>query len=48
MDALLNSNQNIETSNQEIRDKNYFPSSREMPKMNNENMRLNAATQLMR
>ena len=48
MDALLNSNQNIETSNQEIRDKNYFPSSREMTKMNNENMRLNAATQLMR
>lgn len=48
MDALLNSNQNIETSNQEIRDKNYFPSSREMTKMNNENMALNAATQLMR
>ena len=48
MDALLNSNQNIETSNPEIRDKNYFPSSREMTKMNNENMRLNAATQLMR
>lgn len=48
MDALLNSNQNIETSNQEIRDKNYFPSSREMTKMNNENMALNSATQLMR
>lgn len=48
MDALLNSNQNIETSNQEIRDKNYFPSSREMTKMNNENLALNAATQLMR
>lgn len=48
MDALLNSNQNIETSNQEIRDKNYFPSSREMTKMNNENMALNNATQLMR
>ncbi|MBN6203938.1 peptidoglycan DD-metalloendopeptidase family protein [Staphylococcus saprophyticus] len=48
MDALLNSNQNIEISNQEIRDKNYFPSSREMTKMNNENMALNSATQLMR
>lgn len=48
MDALLNSNQNIETSNQEIRDKQYFPGSREMTKMNNENMRLNAATQFMR
>ncbi|MDW4106495.1 peptidoglycan DD-metalloendopeptidase family protein [Staphylococcus saprophyticus] len=48
MDALLNSNMNIEQSNQQIRDKNYFPSSREMTKMNNENMALNSATQLMR
>ncbi|MCM3118995.1 peptidoglycan DD-metalloendopeptidase family protein [Staphylococcus saprophyticus] len=48
MDALLNSNMNIEQSNQQIRDKQYFPSSREMTKMNNENMRLNAATQFMR
>ena len=48
MDALLNSNMNIEQSNQQIRDKQYFPSSREMTKMNNENLALNAATQLMR
>ncbi|WIL68918.1 peptidoglycan DD-metalloendopeptidase family protein [Staphylococcus cohnii] len=48
MDALLNSNQNIEGYSQQIRDKEYFPSSREMTKMNNENMALNAATQLMR
>lgn len=48
MDALLNSNMNIEQSNQQIRDKDYFPSSREMTKMNNENMALNSATQLMR
>ena len=48
MDALLNSNMNIEQSNQQIRDKEYFPSSREMTKMNNENLALNAATQLMR
>ncbi|RLL56443.1 peptidase M23 [Staphylococcus aureus] len=48
MDALLNSNMNIEQSNQQIRDKQYFPSSREMTKINNENLALNAATQLMR
>ncbi|MDK9861649.1 peptidoglycan DD-metalloendopeptidase family protein [Staphylococcus equorum] len=35
-------------SNKGIEDKNYFPSSREMTKMNNENMALNSATQLMR
>ena len=47
MDALLNINNDINQSNQEIRDKNYFPSSREMTKMNNENNALNAKTRLM-
>ncbi|MDW4473948.1 peptidoglycan DD-metalloendopeptidase family protein [Staphylococcus saprophyticus] len=48
MKAILGELTNTKVVNQEIRDKNYFPSSREMTKMNNENMALNAATQLMR
>lgn len=44
LDALMQ----IASSNKGIEDKNYFPSSREMTKMNNENMALNNATQLMR
>lgn len=47
MDALLNINNDINQSNQEIRDKNYFPSSKEMTRMNNENNALNAKTRLM-
>ncbi len=47
MDALLNVNTDINQSNQEIRDKNYFPSSKEMTRMNNENNALNAKTRLM-
>lgn len=47
MDALLNVNNDINQSNQEIRDKNYFPSSKEMTRMNNENNALNAKTRLM-
>lgn len=47
MDALLNINSDINQSNQEIRDKNYFPSSKEMTRMNNENNALNAKTRLM-
>ncbi|GCA53763.1 murein DD-endopeptidase MepM [Sinorhizobium sp. KGO-5] len=48
MKAILGELTNTKVVNQEIRDKNYFPSSREITKMNNENMALNAATQLMR
>ncbi|RIO61433.1 peptidoglycan DD-metalloendopeptidase family protein [Staphylococcus haemolyticus] len=48
MDALLSSNQNIEQSNAEIRDKRYFPNSRELTKMNNENNALRNATSLMK
>ncbi|TRL83023.1 peptidoglycan DD-metalloendopeptidase family protein [Staphylococcus saprophyticus] len=48
MKAILGELTNVRTSNEQIRDKNYFPSSREITKMNNENMRLNAATQYMR
>ncbi|MHB7934169.1 peptidoglycan DD-metalloendopeptidase family protein [Staphylococcus haemolyticus] len=48
MDALLSSNQNIEQSNVEIRDKRYFPNSRELTKMNNENNALRNATSLMK
>ncbi|MBF9288867.1 peptidoglycan DD-metalloendopeptidase family protein [Staphylococcus haemolyticus] len=48
MDALLNINNDINQSNQEIRDKNYFPSSKEMTRMNNENNALNNATSLMK
>ncbi|OEK27089.1 hypothetical protein ASS84_04735 [Staphylococcus saprophyticus] len=48
MKAILGELTNTKVVNQEIRDKNYFPSSREMTKMNNENMALNSATQLMR
>lgn len=48
MKAILGELTNVRTSNEQIRDKEYFPSSREMTKMNNENMALNAATQLMR
>lgn len=44
LDALMQ----IARSNKGIEDKNYFPNSREMTKMNNENMALNSATQLMR
>ncbi|WP_434795911.1 peptidoglycan DD-metalloendopeptidase family protein [Staphylococcus equorum] len=44
LDALME----IARSNKGIEDKNYFPNSREMTKMNNENMALNSATQLMR
>ncbi|WP_053017036.1 peptidoglycan DD-metalloendopeptidase family protein [Staphylococcus haemolyticus] len=47
MDALLNINNDINKSNQEIRDKNYFPSSKEMTRINNENNALNAKTRLM-
>lgn len=47
VDALLNVNNDINQSNQEIRDKNYFPSSKEMTRMNNENNALNAKTRLM-
>ena len=47
MDALLNINNDINQSNQEIRDKNYFPSSKEMTRMNNKNNALNAKTRLM-
>lgn len=47
MDTLLNVNNDINQSNQEIRDKNYFPSSKEMTRMNNENNALNAKTRLM-
>lgn len=48
MKAILGELTNVRTSNEQIRDKNYFPSSREITKMNNENMALNNATQLMR
>lgn len=48
MKAILGELTNTKVVSQEIRDKNYFPSSREMTKMNNENMALNSATQLMR
>lgn len=48
MKAILGELTNVRTSNEQIRDKEYFPSSREMTKMNNENLALNAATQLMR
>lgn len=48
MKAILGELTNTKEVNQEIRDKNYFPSSREITKMNNENMALNSATQLMR
>lgn len=48
MKAILGELTNTKVVNQEIRDKQYFPGSREMTKMNNENMRLNAATQYMR
>ncbi|MGW9816643.1 peptidoglycan DD-metalloendopeptidase family protein [Staphylococcus cohnii] len=48
MKAILGELTNVRTSNEQIRDKEYFPSSREITKMNNENMALNAATQLMR
>ena len=48
MKAILGELTNVRTSNEQIRDKEYFPSSREMTKMNNENMALNRATQLMR
>lgn len=48
LDNLLNVNTDIAQSNTEIRDKNYFPSSREMTRMNNENNALNAKTKLMR
>ncbi|MBK3956303.1 peptidoglycan DD-metalloendopeptidase family protein [Staphylococcus haemolyticus] len=47
MDALLNVNNDINQSNQEIRDKNYFPSSKEMTRMNNFNNALHAKTHLM-
>ncbi|MCH4390397.1 peptidoglycan DD-metalloendopeptidase family protein [Staphylococcus haemolyticus] len=47
LDNLLNVNTDIAQSNTEIRDKNYFPSSREMTRMNNENNALNAKTRLM-
>lgn len=48
MDALLNVNNDINQSNQEIRDKNYFPSSKEMTRMNNFNNALNNSTKLLR
>ncbi|PAK69408.1 peptidoglycan DD-metalloendopeptidase family protein [Staphylococcus haemolyticus] len=48
MDALLNINSDINQSNQEIRDKNYFPSSKEMTRMNNFNNALNNSTKLLR
>lgn len=48
MDALLNINNDINQSNQEIRDKNYFPSSKEMTRMNNFNNALNNSTKLLR
>lgn len=47
LDNLLNVNTDIAQSNTEIRDKNYFPSSKEMTRMNNENNALNAKTRLM-
>ncbi|MCE4993184.1 peptidoglycan DD-metalloendopeptidase family protein [Staphylococcus haemolyticus] len=47
MDVLLNINNDINQSNQDIRDKNYFPSSKEMTRINNENNALNAKTRLM-
>lgn len=48
MDALLNSSQNIEQSNQQIRDKNYMPSGRDLANIVNGNNASNAQTQLMR
>lgn len=48
VDALLNVNNDINQSNQEIRDKNYFPSSKEMTRMNNFNNALNNSTKLLR
>lgn len=48
MDALLSVNNDINQSNQEIRDKNYFPSSKEMTRMNNFNNALNNSTKLLR
>ncbi|MGV3095494.1 peptidoglycan DD-metalloendopeptidase family protein [Staphylococcus borealis] len=48
MDSLLNINNDINQSNQEIRDKNYFPSSKEMTRMNNFNNALNNSTKLLR
>lgn len=48
LDNLLNVNTDIAQSNTEIRDKNYFPSSKEMTRMNNFNNALSNSTKMMR
>lgn len=48
MKAILGELTNVKSTNQQIRDKDYFPDSRTLTKKHNENMALNAATQLMR
>lgn len=48
LDNLLNVNTDIAQSNTAIRDKNYFPSSKEMTRMNNFNNALNNSTKLLR
>ncbi|MEB5646730.1 peptidoglycan DD-metalloendopeptidase family protein [Staphylococcus saprophyticus] len=48
MKAILSELTNVKSTNEQIRDKDYFPDSRTLTKKHNENMALNAATQLMR
>lgn len=48
MKAILGELTNVKSTNEQIRDKDYFPDSRTLTKKHNENMALNAATQLMR
>lgn len=48
MKAILDELTNVKSTNEQIRDKDYFPDSRTLTKKHNENMALNAATQLMR
>lgn len=48
LDNLLNVNTDIAQSNTEIRDKNYFPSGKEITKMNNFNNALSNSTKMMR
>ncbi|MDW4327803.1 peptidoglycan DD-metalloendopeptidase family protein [Staphylococcus saprophyticus] len=48
MKAILGELTNVKSTNEQIRDKDYFPDSRTLTKKHNENMALNNATQLMR
>ncbi|PTJ25996.1 peptidase M23 [Staphylococcus simulans] len=47
MDSLLNSSQNIEQSNADIRDKEYFPDSEKLTKMNNKNNAIKRQVKVM-